>query len=382
MKGTVYPVIVLLLVGRTGELGAQSRMTHDGDYLVLERVRFADRMGFDRPVEAFSLLIPRGWQSDGGVKWRGLNECRSDIASNHVKAGAPDGSIQLEVLPSRSFVWTSDQMMMQALAAGAQNGGCQINQPFDAMQYIAGFARQDLGASASDIRIDESGMPALRALDQQANAVARQYGTDSEQSTTLALGTITFRDGTEGMAQVGVTNSILRRPDMMSGGVTVMTTTSVFHFAMIRYRPARKAEAARMFRTILSSHRTNPVWKQAKDQFLSRLGEMEHRGRLEKIRLMGEQSREYARAQGQAADARMRDWENRQTSQDKQHKQFVQAIREVETWKGAGGSVELAAGYDQAWSRGDGTYILSNKPGFDPNALFKDGGFTEMKRAD
>ena len=32
------------------------------DYLMVNRVRFQDRMLFDRPVEAFSVLFPKGWR--------------------------------------------------------------------------------------------------------------------------------------------------------------------------------------------------------------------------------------------------------------------------------------------------------------------------------
>jgi hypothetical protein len=272
--------------------------------------------------------------------------------------------------------------MVQLMMAGAGAGGCEINQPFDAKQYIEGFARKDLGASPSDLRLDESRMPAMLANDQQANGLARQYGTNTEQASTVAFGKLAFRDGTQGLAHAAVTNLVTRKPDMMTGGTTVITTTAVFHFVVIRYPPAAAAEASRLLNMIMASSRTNPIWKQATDQFITQLGNREHADRMEKIRLQGEQARAYARAQSDAGDARMRDWELRQASSDKQHKAFVQAIREVETWRDASGSVELAAGYDQAWSRGDGSYILSNKPGFDPNAAFKEQRWSQMKRAD
>jgi hypothetical protein len=78
------------------------------------------------------MLFPRGWNIQGGVKWRGIQECRGDIVSNQVKAASPDGAIQYEATPSRTFTWTDDQMMLQVMQAGAQRGGCAINQPFDA----------------------------------------------------------------------------------------------------------------------------------------------------------------------------------------------------------------------------------------------------------
>jgi hypothetical protein len=45
----------------------------------------------------------------------------------------------------------------------------------------------------------------------------------------------------------------------------------------------------------------------------------------------------------------------------------------VETWHDAGGSnVELSSGYNAAWSRPDGSYILSNDPLFDPNVALQE----------
>lgn len=136
-----------------------------------------------------------------------------------------------------------------------------------------------------------------------------------------------------------------------------------------------------MFNMIMTSDRVNPIWREAKDRFFTRLGQMEHAASMERIRLMGEQSRAYARAQNEASNQRMRDWESRQASQDQQHKRFIQAIREVETWKDpGGGSVELTSGYSQAWSRGDGSYVLSNSPSFDPNRDFREQDWKQMQR--
>lgn len=351
------------------------------DYLVLNRVRFLDQAGFDRPVEAFSVLFPKGWKTEGGVRWGSWQGCRGDMVSNYIKASSPDGSIRLEVMPSRSFAWSSDQQMLQLMQAGVQQGGCGINQPFDAKRYIEGFARKDLGATASGIREDESRLPRMRELDRQANEVARQYGNDTEQSTTMAFGKLTWPDGSEGIIHAGVMNGVMRKQDYLSGGFTTMTTTGVFHCVLIRYPAGRQEEAAKLLHLALTSSRTNPVWRDAKDRFLAEMGRREHAANMEKIRLMGEQSRAYAQAQSAASDQRMRDWENQQNSQDRQHKNFIQAIREVETWRdGSGRSVELTAGYDQAWSRGDGRYILSNKPGFDPRAVLQDQQWQPLAR--
>ena len=368
--------------GKTNGASGQSAAFVAGrDYTVLERRRFLDTMGFDRPVEAFSMLFPQDWTSDGGVRWKGVQECRGEIVSTHVKAASRDGQIQFEAMPVRSFVWADDPMMRQAMQAGARQGGCQLNGTFTAAQYIEGYAQRDLGARASDIRADESHAEFAQQIDQQANAISRQYGTGTEQQTTFSFGQLKWPDGREGILHVGVTNMVTRKPNFIGGSSTSFSNTTVLHCVLMRFVPARREEATRLMGMLQSSSRTNPTWQQARDNFLTRLGNIEHAGRMERIRLFGEQSRAYAQAQSEASDRRMRDWERQQASKDRQHKKFVQTIREVETYADAHGKVELSSGYRQAWSRGDGTYLLSNAPGFDPSRVFQDRGWTEMKKA-
>lgn len=378
-----YPTICCLLALISTGCGSSGSSAVEGkDYVVLERHRFLDSMRFDRPVEAFSMLFPKGWKIDGDVLWRGVQECRGDIVSNQVRASSADGTIRYEAMPSQTFSWADEPMLFQAMQAGARGGGCQLSQPFDAATYVKTFANRELKAEAIDIRPDESQAAAMKQLDDQANAISRQYANGTEQTTTMVFGKLKWPEGDEGILHVGVTNIIARKPDYFTGRVSTFSTTSVFYRVMMRYPAARAEDVSRLFGTIQASFRQNPVWQQAKDSFLTQLGNAEHAQRMETIRLMGEQSRAYAQARSEAMDQQMRDWENRQTSQDKQHKAFVQTIREVETWKDSSGTVELSSHYNQAWSRGDGTYILSNSPSFDPARDLQDQRWQEMKRPD
>lgn len=45
------------------------------------------------------------------------------------------------------------------------------------------------------------------------------------------------------------------------------------------------------------------------------------------------------------------------------------------TWPGGD-----EGGDNPAWSRGDGSYILSNAPSFDPSRVFQDQQWQEMKK--
>jgi hypothetical protein len=106
------------------------------DYTIMERVRFMDNTGFERPAEAFSVLLPKGWKHDGGIIWKSLQECRGEMVGARWSAGSPDGAIRFVSLPGHSWAWASDQMMQQTLMMQAQNGGCEMGMPIQAEQYF------------------------------------------------------------------------------------------------------------------------------------------------------------------------------------------------------------------------------------------------------
>lgn len=327
------------------------------------------------------MLVPSGWRAEGGVTWDSIGGCRGEIIVNTVKLTSPDGAFVFQALPLRSFGYSNNQMLLQSMRAGAQAGGCAVNQPFNAAQFVEGYARMELRAQASNIQPEEAAMALLRPLDQTANQSARQYGQNSQQESTVAIGDLRFSDGAEGVLQGTAINMVMHQPDAFSGGTTMISSTVTIPFLM-RFPAGRRAEGLKLFRMIMTSHRMNPVWTEAKNRFLTQLGNIEHRGRMERIHLMGEQARAYAREQSAASDQRMRDWENRQAAQERQHTNFVQAIREVESWRDPYGSnVELSSGYSNAWTRGDGSYILTNSPTFDPSSAFQDQQWKPMQRA-
>ena len=170
----------------------------------------------------------------------------------------------------------------------------------------------------------------------------------------------------------------------------------------MRYPAARRAEAETALANMKSSYRTNPQWKEAIDGYVLRMRQQQNAIHHQRMQAIAAQTAANARAhaqrmadisaQGAAStqrfeqrmadmDRSMRSWETQQASQDRMHTAFVQSIREVDTWQGSDGKVELSSGYGQAWSRGDGSYILSNTPSFDPRAAFQDQGWQELKRA-
>lgn len=388
-----------------GSTKAPKNWQEGRDYTVLERVRFMDNTGFQQPAEAFSALIPKGWKHEGGVVWKSLQECRADLVGARVKISSPDGAIQFESLPSKSWSAASDQLMMQSLQMQAAQGGCDVGGPMSAEEYLRQvlLANELRGATVVDVKRNTEVEQDLMKRAPEYQASAQRYGGQAEVRPSAITANLKWSDGTEGIALISVGTVITNTPNQFTGAWSQFSMSNASERSWIRFPAARRIEAEQFLTNLKSSIRTNPAWKQAVEGYMAELGRQQERQHHVTMAAIDQQTRNMTtahnqrmadiQAQGTANTARhndrmatmdnnMRSWEQQQATQDRQHTRYVQAIREVETWQGGNGAVELSSGYDQAWSRGDGTYILSNKPGFDPAAVFQDQNWTEMKRKD
>lgn len=381
----------------TGENWVEGR-----DFTVLQRVRFMDNTGFQQPAEAFSALIPKGWKHEGGVVWKSLQECRGDMVGPQVKITSPDGAIRFESIPSHTWQSASDPMMMQMLQAQAAQGGCDVGGPMSAEDYLRQFFVTNVlnGASVLEVKRNPEAEREMARQAEEFRASAQRNGGQADVQASAITARVKWNDGTEGIVLLSIRNVTTSMPNQYTGAWQQMSMSNAFERSWLRFPPTRREEAERFLTDLKSSIRTNPAWKQAIDNYFAELGRQQDRVHHERMAAIDQQTRQMTEAHNQrmadiqaqgaantarhndrmaAMDNAMRSWEQQQTSQDRQHTRFVQTIREVETYRDGSGTVELSSGYDQAWSRGDGSYILSNKPGFDPSSVFQDQNWKQMQ---
>lgn len=389
-------------VSAQGSASGGKTFVEGKDYTVLERVRFMDNQGFEQPAEAFSVLLPKGWKHEGGITWKDMNACRGEMVTGRWSASSPDGAITYVSPPLHTWGSASDPMMQQNMMMQAQNGGCEFGGPMPADEYLRQvFGPRELqGASITDVKENSA---AQREMDQQSQRTIdaiRLMGGMPEVQNSAITARLKWSDGTEGVVLCTVSNIFNNVQDAYSGMMQQITTSVAAERSFIRFPVARKDEAERFLANVKSSFRTNPEWKRSIDDFFVRMRGQQDLMHRERMAAIDAQTRANTAAHNQrmanihqqgaantaAHDQRManmdnsmRSWENQQSSQDRMHSSFVQTIREVQTYQDGSGKVELSSGYDQAWSRGDGTYILSNSPSFDPSSVFQDQNWQEMK---
>lgn len=382
------------------------------DFVVLERKRFFDDKGYIQAVEAFSLLVPRGWRSEGGVQWKNPFNCAGEVYAPFLRVSSPEGSqvssprggITYNSLPMQVWGSSSDPGMRQNMQMMAQQGGCAVAPPMSAEQYL----RQVLAPRDFDnptivsVEANQEVIQQMLAKSEKHRATAQSMGMNMDIRADAVLARLKWADGSEGIGFTTVSNFTNTMQNTYTGGMQQLSTSVAGERSFVRYPAARRKEGEQFIAMLRSSYRSNPEWERSIEAFSLRMREWRdqnhqqvmagleanrqqmiagHQQRMADIQQRGAANTAAFNQRMGGMDQNMRAWESRQSSSDRMHTAFVQSIRGVETWQGAGGAVELSSGYENAWTRGDGTYILSNKPGFDPAAAFQDQAWQPLKRA-
>lgn len=374
------------------------------DFIVLERKRFFDDKGYIQPVEAFSILVPRGWRSEGGVQWKSPFNCAGETYAPFLNISSPDNAIQYKSLPLQSWGTASDPAIRQNMEMLAQRGGCAVAPPMSAEQYLRQvLAPREFGnPNIVSIEPNREVIEQLLAKSEKHRATAQSMGMNLNFQADAVLARLQWPDGSEGLAFTTILNGINSMQNPYTGGMQQLATSVATERSFVKFPAARRKEGEQFISTLRTSYRTNPEWDQAIDGFSQRMRQWRNQNHQQvmaqleanKQQMTAAHNQRMADIQRQGAantaafnqrmsnmDQNMRSWESQQASSDRIHTAFVQSIRGVETWQGPNGKVELTTGYENAWTRGDGTFILSNKPGFDPASAFQDQAWQPLKRA-
>jgi hypothetical protein len=360
------------------------------DYMEFTRVKVLDKQGFDRPAEAVSILIPKGWTGQGEVIWTAPGQACSGT-NMYFNAQSANGSSGFVILPNLTWSWSSDQQMNAFNRQHASGQFCTVGEPLDATQFLQNVWAKELGnATVSDIKINQDAIATMGKEDSKHRAELMRYGSAGvEFRHTAVTAKVKWPNGKSGFLFCKVTNIANYIPNMYNGTTSVSYVSSATR--MIYSFPETEKDNSELVMTVvLASFRTNPEWKQASDNYWRSVREKKNIEHIGKIRLMDEQTKQIADRAIQngnqrlaAMDNQMRNWEARQSTNDKIHNDFIKTIREVENYRDVNGKVELASGYNHAWSRGDGNnFIMTNNPNFNPASVFLDQNWKEMKKVD
>ena len=79
-------------------------------------------------MEAFRLLIPKGWQAEGGTAWSANPALPVQARFRFFN---PHGAEQLEFFPTQAYFWTDNQVFLYTNPPGTLRFGTLVAQPVD-----------------------------------------------------------------------------------------------------------------------------------------------------------------------------------------------------------------------------------------------------------
>lgn len=356
-----------------------SAMVDGKDFITLKRFRLVDNQAFSQPVEASSFLLPAKWEVKSNLQWDGTKKCIPEMCQAYIMANSPEKDYELFMFPVTQFDWSDDPVYLDAMQRGFNMHACNLAQPLDAQGFIAQSIARSMNGTVTSSKI----IPEIQKLmDDGANQMtqtARSAGNYAyNHRGSAAEGVLSFADGKEGLALCTVMQTITTTPNAQGYGMANTYQCYVSMRILIKYKTGEEAMARKILGTFLSSARINPQWASTVQKIFMDIG------RNAQLQL-GRQIEIAHQAQQEISNNIIRNWENShpQTSENSggvSPDLFGQYIRGVDSWADENGNkVELTSGYDNAWSKGDGTYILTDNPTFDPNVVFNET-WTPLKK--
>src|SRR6187399_1154603 len=264
------------------------------DYTVFDRVRIMDNQGFTQPVEAYSLLLPKGWKQQGEIMWTMPGQTCAGT-NTWLKASSPDNKYSLDFLPNLILSWTTNQQLLQWNMSNQGNSQyCGFNQPIGAEQYLRSGFVQELG-NPQIVRseINNAVVAELQNLFVKGKAELMQYGAADVQGYASAVNAeVKWNDGTEGFVILGVMVYESTIANTYNGTYDKSYTTAITKKTVFKYPATEKEKAKSLFAVIMASMRSNTAYNDAINNFWRQVRQDKNRVHWEKIRLMDEQTRQ------------------------------------------------------------------------------------------
>jgi hypothetical protein len=347
------------------EKNKMGSMVAEKDYVILKRFRVEDKQGFSQPIEVSSFLLPANWQVNSNIQWNPYSKCIPEMIQGSLNAVSPNGDYELTLYPVTQFDWSDDPVYLDAMQRGFNLHSCHIAQPLDAAGYIKNRLAPSIKAQATSAKIIDALQQQMDAGAMQQTQLARQAGNNAYNfKGTAAESKLQFTDGKEGMAFCTVMQTVVTMPGTQ-GQIANNTLCYVGMSIVIKFKSGNATTARKIMSTFFSSTRLNPTWWNAIQNFFTQVG-------LDAQKQTWNHIQEIRAVQEQQGNNIIRNWEANNkmgnNSAAKDNDAFGQYLRGVENYTDdKGNTVELTSGYGNAWSKGDGTYLLTTNPTFDPN---------------
>lgn len=224
---------------------------HDGGF---EKYSYFDEgLG----MEAFTMLLPKGWKAEGGINWSFANP--SMPASARFKFFNPQGLEQMEILPSRTFSWVNSPHFTAFFREGSKYLYWEARRPMSAVDYLQKIVVSRDRDEAKSLRIVKT---------EQLPDLPEQLGMEkwsipwSETDLDGGLVLIEYDLGGRPVREelYAVVRTIATRMPVLGGEATSVVWFTDFQFCF--RAPRGELDSIRpVFEKMAKSMKINPLWR-------------------------------------------------------------------------------------------------------------------------
>jgi hypothetical protein len=311
-------------------------------------------------MEAFRLLIPKGWRAEGGIKWS-ANPALP--AQSRFRFYNPMGSEEFNLFPTQTYFWTNNRTFLSTNPQGSLRFGSVVAQPIGLHAVFTSVIIPGAKKNATGLNIRfEKDVPELAALARGAPVAGLHAQAEAGKIR------IDYQENGKQIEEeiyAAVSQFVINMPASGYSGPYFINYWYVDDVFSFKDEKGKLDSHTRLFQTMIYSLKINPQWF-AK---VVNVKEMLAQRSMQNIKAIGHIGEMVAKAGSKMREDQQRDWERRQQVQDKIAQNFSDHIRGVERYHDprAGKEVELPAGYGNAWSNNLGEYIVTESPGYNPN---------------
>jgi hypothetical protein len=311
-------------------------------------------------LEAFRLLIPKGWQVEGDITWS-ANPALP--AQSQFRFFNPSGGEQLELFPTQAYFWTDNQVTLSTNPPGTLRFGTLVAQSVDLQSAFNNIIIPLFRGNLSGLQyIERNRVPELEQL-------AKGQPTAGVNASAEG-GKIRITYPENGKQREEEIYAVVSQFVTYLPG-SYLTPSYFINYWYIDYIFSFKAEKGKLdsnskiFQTMIFSFKINPQWfakvVNTKEQMVQMI--------MQGIRAIGRIGDIIARTGSEMRADQQSDWERRQQANDRIVQNFCDNIRGVQRYNDpfSGNEVELPSGYGHAWANNLGEYIITDSPSYNPN---------------
>jgi hypothetical protein len=326
----------------------------------LKRLVYTDSQGTG--LELFRMLVPAGWQFQGGCRW--LLDNPGMPAAVAFQVSNPDGAEAFEVLPNMNFIWRNDPLSGLMAPPGTRSFGAEVARPLPIRDALRQYVVKRYRGDRPGLQItNEEPVPDLPRLAKSEAAISGGWAEGGKVRIQYTGPKGPLEEEIYGVVEV------FRAPLQAMFGVSEMLIW--FIDFLFSFRAGMAAGAGRLdanadlFLALIRSFQLNPHWYAAYKSIVQQLAQMQ----IQRIRHIGQIGELAARSGRELREQNLNEWYARQATYDRLATDWSRTIRDVDAFMDPHKQevVELPAGYGHAWANNLGEYILTDNPNFNPN---------------